>query len=263
MSAERFDVAILGGGPGGYVAAIRAAQLGMQVACVEKDRTLGGTCLNVGCIPSKALLDSSELYRHAQRGLGAHGIKAAGVALDLAAMMARKDRVVRGLTGGVAQPGVYALPRGSIWQDAVNAAGGPTALADLNHINLAQVIVDGDQIVVPELIPTATPRPPTSTPTPTVTVGPGTPSPTPLPTNTPAPTSSDATSAGTTSKININTAAAAELEALPRIGPAIAQRIVDYRTEHGLFQEIEDLMNVNGIGPATFTAIQDLITVGP
>jgi competence protein ComEA len=165
------------------------------------------------------------------------------------------------VTGGVAQPGVYALPRGSIWQDAVNAAGGPTALADLNHINLAQVIVDGDQIVVPELIPTATPRPPTSTPAPTVTVGPGTPSPTPLPTDTPAPTSSGATTAG--GKININTATAAELEALPRIGPAIAQRIVDYRTEHGFFQKIEDIQNVTGIGPATFTAIQDLITVGP
>jgi dihydrolipoamide dehydrogenase len=99
---ERFDLVVVGGGPGGYVAAIRAAQLGLHVACVEKDPALGGTCLNVGCIPSKALLDSSELYRQTRVGLGAHGIKASGVELDLAAMMARKDRVVRGLTQGVA-----------------------------------------------------------------------------------------------------------------------------------------------------------------
>ncbi len=165
------------------------------------------------------------------------------------------------VTGAVAQPGVYALPRGSIWQDAINAAGGPTALADLKRVNLAQRIVDGDQIVVPELIPTATPRPPTSTPIPTVTVGPGTSSPTPLPTDTPAPASNSAPPAG--AKININTATAAELEALPRIGPAIAQRIVDYRTEHGPFARIEDVMDVTGIGPATFAAIQELITVGP
>jgi competence protein ComEA len=162
----------------------------------------------------------------------------------------------------VAQPGVSALPRGSIWQDAINAAGGPTALADLSRINLAQLIVDGDQIVVPELIPTATPRPPTSTPAPTITVGPGTPSPTPAPTDTSAPPPA-AASGGATSKININTATTAELEALPRIGPAIAQRIVDYRAEHGPFQKIEDIMNVTGIGPATFDAIKDLITVGP
>jgi dihydrolipoamide dehydrogenase len=74
----------------------------MRVACVEKERALGGTCLNVGCIPSKALLDSSELYRQARYGLTAHGVKAAGVELDLGAMMARKDKVVRGLTQGVA-----------------------------------------------------------------------------------------------------------------------------------------------------------------
>ena len=102
MPAERFDLIVIGAGPGGYVAALRAAQLGMRVACVEKDEALGGTCLNVGCIPSKALLDSSELYRQAQVGLAAHGIKTSGVALDLPAMMARKDKVVRGLTQGVA-----------------------------------------------------------------------------------------------------------------------------------------------------------------
>src|SRR5207248_2265176 len=99
---DRFDLVVVGAGPGGYVAAIRAAQLGMRVACVEKDKALGGTCLNVGCIPSKALLDSSELYRQAQRGLAAHGIRTSGVELDLGAMMARKDKVVRGLTQGVA-----------------------------------------------------------------------------------------------------------------------------------------------------------------
>ena len=102
MAADRYDLVVIGAGPGGYVAAIRAAQLGMRVACVEKDQALGGTCLNVGCIPSKALLDSSELYHQARHGLGAHGIKVDGLELDLAAMMARKDRVVRGLTGGVA-----------------------------------------------------------------------------------------------------------------------------------------------------------------
>jgi dihydrolipoamide dehydrogenase len=102
MAEDRHDLAVIGAGPGGYVAAIRAAQLGMRVACIEKDATLGGTCLNVGCIPSKALLDSSELYWQARRGLAVHGIVATGVELDLAAMMGRKDKVVRGLTQGVA-----------------------------------------------------------------------------------------------------------------------------------------------------------------
>jgi len=102
MPAERFDLIVIGAGPAGYVAALRAAQLGMRVACVEKDQALGGTCLNVGCIPSKALLDSSELYRQAQEGLATHGIRASGVTLDLPVMMARKDKVVRGLTQGVA-----------------------------------------------------------------------------------------------------------------------------------------------------------------
>ena len=100
--ADRYDLVVIGAGPGGYVGAIRAAQLGMRVACVEKDGALGGTCLNVGCIPSKALLDSSELFHQARHGLGAHGVNVSGVELDLGAMMTRKDRVVRGLTQGVA-----------------------------------------------------------------------------------------------------------------------------------------------------------------
>src|SRR5437763_1482605 len=99
---ERFDLVVIGAGPGGYVAAIRAAQLGMKVACVEKRATLGGTCLNIGCIPSKALLDSSELYSLAKTRFGHHGIQVGDLKLDLAAMMARKDKVVKSLTEGVA-----------------------------------------------------------------------------------------------------------------------------------------------------------------
>jgi dihydrolipoamide dehydrogenase len=101
MSPKKYDVVIIGGGPGGYVAAIRASQLGMRVACVEKRGALGGTCLNVGCIPSKALLDSSERYAEASHELAAHGIDTGELKLDLARMMARKDRVVRDLTKGV------------------------------------------------------------------------------------------------------------------------------------------------------------------
>jgi dihydrolipoyl dehydrogenase len=98
--AGEFDLVVIGSGPGGYVAAIRAAQLGMKTACVEKYPALGGTCLNVGCIPSKALLDSSEHFALVRHGLAVHGIRATAE-LDLAAMMARKDKVVRDLTRGV------------------------------------------------------------------------------------------------------------------------------------------------------------------
>jgi dihydrolipoamide dehydrogenase len=99
--AAQFDLVVIGAGPGGYVAAIRAAQLGMKVACVEKSRTLGGTCLNIGCIPSKAMLDSSELFHLSKERFKKHGIQFDGLRLDLAAMLARKDEVVKGLTDGV------------------------------------------------------------------------------------------------------------------------------------------------------------------
>jgi dihydrolipoamide dehydrogenase len=101
MGDESYDLVIIGGGPGGYVAAIRAAQLGMKTACVEKRGSLGGTCLNVGCIPSKALLQSSEKFAEAKGHLAAHGVKLGKVALDLEAMMARKDGVVGDLTKGI------------------------------------------------------------------------------------------------------------------------------------------------------------------
>ncbi|HEY0676563.1 MAG TPA: dihydrolipoyl dehydrogenase [Immundisolibacter sp.] len=105
---ERYDLLVIGAGPGGYVAAIRAAQLGLRVACVERwigkdgKPALGGTCLNVGCIPSKALLESSEQYHRARHGLGAHGISVGEVGIDPAAMIARKDKIVGQFTGGIA-----------------------------------------------------------------------------------------------------------------------------------------------------------------
>lgn len=99
--SESFDLIVIGAGPGGYVCAIRAAQLGMRVACVEGRATLGGTCLNVGCIPSKALLQSSEEFTHAGHALAQHGVKVEGVGLDLQRMMARKDGVVDANVKGV------------------------------------------------------------------------------------------------------------------------------------------------------------------
>ena len=98
---DKFDVVIIGSGPGGYVAAIRAAQLGLKTAIVEKDKELGGTCLNIGCIPSKALLTSSDHYVFAKKEAAKHGIVLENVGLDLAKMLARKDKVVKTMNGGV------------------------------------------------------------------------------------------------------------------------------------------------------------------
>lgn len=143
------------------------------------------------------------------------------------------------VTGAVAVPGVYTLPAGTIVQAAIQAAGGATAQADLSQINLARRLQDGDQVMVPMVAPTGMP------------VGPGTLAGTP---QRGAPTAASA-------KINLNTATAADLETLPRIGPALAQNIVEYRNANGPFQRVEDIMLVSGIGPAIFDQIKDLVTV--
>lgn len=106
--SDKFDVVVIGSGPAGYVAAIRAAQLGLKTACIEKWQNdegkgvNGGTCLNVGCIPSKALLDSSFKYHEAKQDLGTHGISTKGVAMDISAMLERKNKIINQLTGGIA-----------------------------------------------------------------------------------------------------------------------------------------------------------------
>ncbi len=101
--SDSYDLIVIGAGPGGYVAAIRAAQLGMNVACVDENAKLGGTCLRVGCIPSKAMLESSERYYEARKGsLSQHGITLGEVSLDLQALLARKDKIVDQLTSGIA-----------------------------------------------------------------------------------------------------------------------------------------------------------------
>src|SRR5215207_10475281 len=101
MAAKEHDLIVIGAGPGGYVAAIRAAQLGLNVACVEQERALGGTCLRIGCIPSKALLESSESFWEARESLAIHGVRVEKVGLDLATMLERKNNVVAALVKGV------------------------------------------------------------------------------------------------------------------------------------------------------------------
>jgi competence protein ComEA len=136
------------------------------------------------------------------------------------------------MVGAVNNPGLYELPQNSIAQDAIEAAGGAAALADLSKINLAGIVVDGQQLVIPELVPT---------------VGPGTASPAPPPL--------------TGSHLNINLATAEQLDTLPGIGPAIAQRIIDYRTANGPFNSIDELLNIEGIGEETFEELKGLISV--
>lgn len=145
------------------------------------------------------------------------------------------------VTGAVAQPGVYTLQADSRVQDAVQAAGGLLPQADLQGVNLAAFVHDGDQLFIPTI-------PPTSLPSSPETPEPGTPWP-----DTRSPTISKL--------ININTATLAELESLPEIGPVTAQKIIEYRQKNGPFKKIEDIMKVPGIGEKTFEAIKLLITV--
>jgi len=148
---KHFDVIVIGAGPAGYVAAIRCAQLGMNTACVDQwlDRdnqpALGGTCLNAGCIPSKALLESSEMFERVQRDFGLHGIKTSKVTLDLPAMMARKEQVVKTLTQGIAQlfraNGIHSFTgHGRLLADrqvAIERAGEQPLTIEAQHIILA------------------------------------------------------------------------------------------------------------------------------
>lgn len=101
MTETNFDVVIIGGGPGGYVCAIKAAQLGFKVACIENRGALGGTCLNVGCIPSKALLESSHPHHQTKSDLADHGVVVKQVQLDLLKMQERRQSVVLSLTKGI------------------------------------------------------------------------------------------------------------------------------------------------------------------
>ena len=148
---DRFDVVVIGAGPAGYVAAIRAAQLGLKVACVDQwldiknEPALGGTCLNVGCIPSKALLESSELYAHLRDRIAIHGVRVEGARLDVPAMMVHKDQVVRELTRGIAAlfkaNGVTWMPgRGKLLRErSVEVTGhdGKTEVLQAGHVILA------------------------------------------------------------------------------------------------------------------------------
>ncbi|MCC6470436.1 MAG: dihydrolipoyl dehydrogenase [Alphaproteobacteria bacterium] len=164
MTDTQYDLVVIGGGPGGYVCAIRAAQLGMKVACVEKRGSLGGTCLNVGCIPSKALLISSEKFAEAQHDLAAHGVKVGGVELDLKTMLARKDKVVLDLTKGIEflfkkNKVDYKIGSGAIAAPGkvkvTLNAGGEETLATKNiviatgsdHVDLPTMAVDEKRIV--------------------------------------------------------------------------------------------------------------------
>ncbi len=151
--AQTFDVVVIGAGPAGYIAAIRCAQLGMKVACIEEWKTpagkgaLGGTCLNVGCIPSKALLESSGQYEHTVKELDGHGISVSAVKVDVAKMLARKDAIVSKMTGGIESlfrknkiawlKGHGGLAgRGETWKIEVTGEGGSESI-DAKYVVIA------------------------------------------------------------------------------------------------------------------------------
>jgi dihydrolipoamide dehydrogenase len=161
---SEFDLVVVGGGPGGYVAAIRAAQLGLKVACVEKEPALGGTCLRIGCIPSKALLESSERFHEAKHSFADHGVKLPTVELDLAKMLKRKETIVSTLTKGI--DGLFAKNKIARFKGTgrfvgpgqvavVDAAGTQGETLSAKHIvvatgskpfSLPGIVPDGDRI---------------------------------------------------------------------------------------------------------------------
>lgn len=145
------------------------------------------------------------------------------------------------VNGAVRTPDVYLLPAGSIVKDAIQVAGGPADDADLDRINLALALYDQQQVYVPHTGEATPAAPPPSGAQPPTSAG-----------------SEDATATG--GKVNLNTATVQQLDTLPGIGPAIAQRIIDYRKAHGPFTAPEDIMNVKGIGQVTYEKLQDLIT---
>lgn len=155
------------------------------------------------------------------------------------------------IIGAVRAPGLYELSPGSVLQDAVHSAGGLADSAATDSLNLAALLSDGQQLYIP--FASATPAP-TNSPSPNATPQPNVATPTAISAAAPA-------SGASGQLININTATQAQLESLPRIGPAIATRILDYRATIGAFTSIEQIMNVRGIGNSTFNAIKDLITV--
>jgi dihydrolipoamide dehydrogenase len=148
MNTVRHDLVVLGGGPAGYVAAIRAAQLGMNVACIDENARFGGTCLRVGCIPSKALLESSHLYEEAKHRYADHGLKISGLEFDLQVMMQRKDKIVDTLTGGIdmlfKQRGVTAYRGRGKFRDAHSIE--VTASGDAGPAGTT--VVQGDRFLV-------------------------------------------------------------------------------------------------------------------
>jgi competence protein ComEA len=156
-----------------------------------------------------------------------------GEAVMLRPVPTEKPIVVH-ITGAVPRPGVYALPRGARIQDGISAAGGFLAEAEKSQINLAQLLEDGEKLDIPYIEGAS---PVLATPLPEVI-------------------------SATTELVNINTASLAELDTLPGIGPTTAQKIIDYRDQNGPFLNIEDIVNVSGIGPVSYERMKDLITVG-
>jgi competence protein ComEA len=159
-----------------------------------------------------------------------------GEAVTLRPVPTEKPIVVH-ITGAVPRPGVYALPEGARVQDVISAAGGFLAEADKETINLARILEDGEMLDIPYVAGYS----------PVI----------------PTPVQNIITPGSETELININTASSFELESLPAIGPATAQKIIEYREKNGPFVSIEDIINVSGIGPGNYERIKDLITVGP